>query len=81
MSDATKSIKITIALWPHGLDPDDPKAIVKREAWDYGSVYLTKNDLHGIKQTGPVQFGKLGELESAVRSLLADNSITIHSRD
>ncbi|MDX1534494.1 MAG: hypothetical protein R3291_02620 [Thermoplasmata archaeon] len=80
MSDATKSIKITIALWPHGLDPKDPKAIVKGEAWDYGSVYLTRNSLHGIEQTGPLQFADLGELESAVRSLLAANNITLHSR-
>jgi hypothetical protein len=81
MSDATKAIKITISLWTYGLDPDDPKAIVKREAWDYGSVYLTKNTLHGIKQTGPVQFDDFSELEGAVRSLLADNDITIHHRD
>lgn len=81
MSDATKAIKITISLWTYGLDPDDPKAIVKGEAWDYGSVYLTKNSLHGIKQTGPVQFKEFGELEGAVRSLLTDNGITIHHRE
>lgn len=78
---ATDSIKITIGLWPYGLDPNDPKAIVKGEAWESGSVYLTANSTHGIKQTGPLQFQHLSELETAVRQLLAENGITVHERE
>ncbi len=70
-------IEVTIRFWTNNISKKKGH-VVKREAWDSGTVYLHENPSHGIPATAALQFRSLLDLGTKIETLLIKENIKLH---
>jgi hypothetical protein len=71
-----KMIEIKIRLWTDGI-ADEEDHIFPKKAWDSGVIYVTPNDLHGIKSNSPVVFNSFGSILKTLEKVLISQGIQL----
>jgi hypothetical protein len=72
-----KMIELTVRFWTNNISKKKGY-VVKREAWDSGTLYLHQNDAHGIRASGALQFYSLLDLPAKIEALITHNGIKLH---
>lgn len=71
-----KTINVSLTFWTDGIAAD-PAAVVKKAAWNFGTVRFKSNDMHEIKGGTCKHFNKPDELWAAIERAAAEVGVTL----
>lgn len=74
--EGRKTINLSLTFWTDGI-AEDGKDFVPKTCWDYGTVRVKTNEMHGIEGGKTKHFGKFANLQKAIEKAMKGAGITL----